>query len=87
VALDTPARVLFADGHFESYDRLLVATGSHPVRPPIPGVDLPEVQTCWTLADARAIAAMPSPARACCSSVPASSAASSWRRWPSAASS
>jgi thioredoxin reductase len=48
--------VLFADGHFETYDRLLVATGSHPVRPPIPGVDLPEVQTCWTLEDARAIA-------------------------------
>lgn len=57
VALDVQKRsVLFADGHFESYDRLLVATGSHPVRPPIPGVDLPEVQTCWTLEDARAIA-------------------------------
>jgi NADPH-dependent 2,4-dienoyl-CoA reductase/sulfur reductase-like enzyme len=49
-------RVLFADGHFEDYDRLLVATGSHPIRPPIPGVDLPQVQTCWTLEDARAIA-------------------------------
>ena len=58
VALDTGRRtVLFDDGHFESYDRLLVATGSHPVRPPIPGVDLPAVHTCWTLADARAIAA------------------------------
>ncbi|WP_079433893.1 NAD(P)/FAD-dependent oxidoreductase [Zoogloea sp. LCSB751] len=62
VALDTvQQRVLFADGHFENYDRLLVATGSHPVRPPIPGVDLPEVQTCWTLADARAIAAHATP--------------------------
>ncbi|MDP3538505.1 MAG: FAD-dependent oxidoreductase [Azonexus sp.] len=48
--------VLFDDGQFESYDRLLIATGSHPVRPPIAGIDLPEVQTCWTLADARAIA-------------------------------
>ncbi len=57
VALNTGKRtVLFDDGHFEDYDRLLIATGSHPVRPPIPGVDLPEVQTCWTLADARAIA-------------------------------
>lgn len=57
VALDTDKRrVLFFDGHFEDYDRLLIATGSHPVRPPIPGVDLPEVQTCWTLEDARAIA-------------------------------
>lgn len=57
VALDTDQRrILFFDGHFEDYDQLLIATGSHPVRPPIPGVDLPEVQTCWTLEDARAIA-------------------------------
>lgn len=48
--------LLFDDGHFEAFDRLLIATGSHPVRPPIPGIDLPEVQTCWTLEDARAIA-------------------------------
>ncbi|TYC58923.1 NAD(P)/FAD-dependent oxidoreductase [Zoogloea oleivorans] len=62
VALDVHKRsVLFADGHFEAYDRLLVATGSHPVRPPIPGVDLPEVQTCWTLEDARAIASHAKP--------------------------
>ena len=53
--------VLFDDGHFEAYDRLLIATGSHPVRPPIPGIDLPQVQTCWTLADARAIAALAKP--------------------------
>ncbi len=57
VSLDEAGRrVLFDDGHFENYDRLLIATGSHPVRPPIPGVDLPEVHTCWTLEDARAIA-------------------------------
>jgi NADPH-dependent 2,4-dienoyl-CoA reductase/sulfur reductase-like enzyme len=57
VAVNADKRtVLFDDGHFESYDRLLIATGSHPVRPPIPGIDLPPVQTCWTLADARAIA-------------------------------
>jgi NAD(P)H-nitrite reductase large subunit len=62
VALDTAQRrILFQDGHFEPYDRLLIATGSHPVRPPIPGVDLPEVQTCWTLEDARAIAALAKP--------------------------
>ena len=62
VSLDTKAKkVLFADGHFETYDRLLIATGSHPVRPPIPGVDLPQVQTCWTLEDARAIAALAKP--------------------------
>jgi NAD(P)H-nitrite reductase large subunit len=57
VALDTGRQsVLFADGTQETYDRLLVATGSHPIRPPIPGIDLPQVLTCWTLEDARAIA-------------------------------
>ncbi len=62
VAVDTGKRtILFDDGHFEPYDRLLVATGSHPVRPPIPGIDLPQVQTCWTLDDARAIAALAKP--------------------------
>ena len=39
-----------------SYDTLLVATGSHPVHPPIPGIDSEGVHTCWTLEDARAIA-------------------------------
>ena len=62
VAVNTEKQtILFEDGHFESYDRLLIATGSHPVRPPIPGVDLPEAQTCWTLEDARAIAARAQP--------------------------
>ncbi len=62
VAVDCEKQtILFADGHFEPYDRLLIATGSHPVRPPIPGIDLVEVQTCWTLEDARAIAALAQP--------------------------
>jgi len=38
------------------YDRLLVATGSSPVPPPIPGTELPGVMPCWTLDDARRIA-------------------------------
>jgi NADPH-dependent 2,4-dienoyl-CoA reductase/sulfur reductase-like enzyme len=54
-------RVLFDDGQFEHYDRLLIATGSHPVLPPIAGIDLAGVHTCWTLADARAIAALAKP--------------------------
>jgi NADPH-dependent 2,4-dienoyl-CoA reductase/sulfur reductase-like enzyme len=39
------------------YDKLLIATGSHPIRPPIPGMDLPGVHSCWTLEDGRNIAA------------------------------
>ncbi len=54
-------KILRADGQFETYDRLLIASGSHPVRPPIPGIDLPQVQTCWNLADARAIASLAKP--------------------------
>lgn len=43
------------DGSRLPYDRLLVATGSSPALPPIPGTDLPGVTTCWTLDDARFI--------------------------------
>ena len=50
-------RVHLEDGKELPYDRLLIATGSRPVRPPVPGMDLPAVHTCWTLADARAIVA------------------------------
>ena len=39
-----------------TYDKLLVATGSYPVKPPVDGLDLPGVHHCWTLEDARAIA-------------------------------
>jgi NAD(P)H-nitrite reductase large subunit len=42
-------------GESLSYDRLLVATGSRPVQPPIPGMDLDQVRSCWTLDDARHI--------------------------------
>ena len=38
------------------YDRLLVATGAAPLRPPVPGLESPGVHNCWTLADCRAIA-------------------------------
>jgi len=43
------------------FDRLLIATGSRPSRERIPGIDLPGVQTCWTLDDARAILAKARP--------------------------
>jgi len=56
-ALDTAARrVALSDGSREGYDRLLIATGSTPVQPPIRGIHTAGVHTCWTLADARAIA-------------------------------
>ena len=39
-----------------NFDKLLIATGSHPIRPPIPGLDSPGVHSCWTLEDGRNIA-------------------------------
>jgi NAD(P)H-nitrite reductase large subunit len=47
VALDTGQQLRF--------DTLLVATGSSPIRPPVPGIELPGVHPCWTLDDARKI--------------------------------
>jgi NADPH-dependent 2,4-dienoyl-CoA reductase/sulfur reductase-like enzyme len=49
------------NGQSLGFDKLLIATGSHPVRPPIAGMDLPGVHPCWTLADARAIQALAQP--------------------------
>ena len=56
VKLDTAAKtVTMDDGGVHAYDRLLIATGSSPATPPIPGIAGPGVHACWTLADARAI--------------------------------
>ena len=49
------------NGQSITFDKLLIATGSHPVRPPITGMDLPGVHPCWTLEDARAIQALAKP--------------------------
>jgi NADPH-dependent 2,4-dienoyl-CoA reductase/sulfur reductase-like enzyme len=55
-SVDSDAKkVALSDGQSLPYDRLLIATGSTPMRPPIPGMDLPNIYSCWTLADARAI--------------------------------
>ena len=62
VSLDTAARTVKLDsGEALAYDRLLIATGSSPATPPIPGIDGPGVRACWTLADARAIMAQATP--------------------------
>jgi NAD(P)H-nitrite reductase large subunit len=54
--VDSAARTVQLDNGVQLvFDRLLIATGSHPVRPPIPGMDLPGIHPCWTLEDARAI--------------------------------
>ena len=53
--------VTLEDGRTLDYDRLLIATGSSPASPPIPGLAGPGVHACWTLADARAIMALATP--------------------------
>ncbi len=54
-------KVTLADGSSREYDKLLLATGSRPISPPIPGLDLPQVHSCWTLEDARHIIELAQP--------------------------
>jgi NAD(P)H-nitrite reductase large subunit len=54
-------RVTLSDGNSLQYDRLLIATGATPLKPPIPGIDLEGIHNCWTLEDARAIVARAKP--------------------------
>ena len=50
--LDPKAKSLeLADGQSIQYDKLLITTGSSPVDPPIPGIDLPGIHHMWTMAD------------------------------------
>jgi NADPH-dependent 2,4-dienoyl-CoA reductase/sulfur reductase-like enzyme len=60
--VDSAGKTVHLDnGKSLAFDKLLIATGSHPVRPPIAGMDLPGVHPCWTLEDARAIQALAKP--------------------------
>lgn len=60
--VDAAGKTVHLDnGNALAFDKLLIATGSHPVRPPIEGMDLPGVHPCWTLEDARAIQALAKP--------------------------
>jgi NAD(P)H-nitrite reductase large subunit len=60
--VDATAKTVQLDsGQTVAFDTLLVATGSRPMRPPIPGIDAAGVHACWTLADARAIMTLAKP--------------------------
>ena len=54
-------KVVLDGGETVAFDTLLVATGSRPVTPPIPGIKSEGVHRCWTLEDARAIASLAKP--------------------------
>ena len=62
VKVDAAAKtVTMQDGSVHAFDRLLIATGSSPATPPVPGIAGSGVHSCWTLADARAIMALAKP--------------------------
>ena len=62
--LDTSKKILnLKSGEDLEFDKLLIATGASPIRPPIPGIDLTGVHTCWTLNDARHIAKLAEPGK------------------------
>ncbi len=51
-SIDCEARIVTtANGHVAQYDRLLIATGSRPLAPPIPGLNLPGVCAFRDIAD------------------------------------
>ena len=57
--LDLPARrVTLSDGRALPYDALLIATGSHAVKPNLPGIDLRGVVVLDTMTDVHAIMRM-----------------------------
>lgn len=59
LGLNARKRLLtLADGNELRFDTLLIASGARPKVPLITGIDLPRVRACWTMEDARAIAAM-----------------------------
>jgi NAD(P)H-nitrite reductase large subunit len=62
VGLDARAgKLTLDDDTVVEYDDLLVATGSSPVRPPVPGADGPGVHSFWTLEQARRVIAETKP--------------------------
>jgi NAD(P)H-nitrite reductase large subunit len=61
IAQTATKKIVLESGEEIAFDTLLIATGSHPVRPPIPGIDTAGVHACWTLDDARKIMALAIP--------------------------
>jgi nitrite reductase (NADH) large subunit len=57
----TEKAVQLDDGKIIQFDKLIVATGSHPFVPPVPGADLDHVYTVRTLADVRQILSVVQP--------------------------
>ncbi len=47
----TVQRVDSGETYEESYDKLVISTGSSPVRPPITGIDAERIETLWTVPD------------------------------------
>jgi nitrite reductase (NADH) large subunit len=63
-AIDRAAReVVLAGGGAVPYDKLLLATGSRPLAPPIPGLGLPNVRAFRDIADVEAMIAAAGPGR------------------------
>jgi NADPH-dependent 2,4-dienoyl-CoA reductase/sulfur reductase-like enzyme/nitrite reductase/ring-hydroxylating ferredoxin subunit len=56
-------RVVLADGSDVPFDRLLIATGAEPVRPPIPGAEAADILVLRSVRDCRAIIARAETAR------------------------
>ncbi len=51
----TIKRLDSGESYEESYEKLVIATGSSPVIPPIPGINSPKIKTIWTVPDTDAI--------------------------------
>ena len=54
----TVKRADTGESYTESYDTLVLSTGSSPVRPPIPGIESPRIETLWTVPDTDRIRAL-----------------------------
>ena len=57
IAIDKAAKTVTVkkadtgETYTESYDTLVLSTGSSPIRPPIPGIDSKRIMTLWTVPD------------------------------------